>query len=52
MPYIMELRSRVLAEVEPVNMDPGVPGPFISTTEGPGELLVPAGQKRQLLLMS
>jgi len=35
----MELRSRVLAEVEPGYMSPGVHGPSIPATEGSGELV-------------
>jgi len=36
----MELRSRVHAEVESSDMDPGVPGTSTSVDEGPGELLL------------
>jgi len=35
----MELRSCVLAEVEPGDSDPGVPGPSSLVTEGSGELV-------------
>jgi len=35
----MELRFCQLAEVEPGNMDLGVPGPSTSVTEGSGELV-------------
>jgi len=37
LPNIMELRSRVLAEVETGDSDPGVPGPSSPLTEGSGE---------------
>ena len=35
----MELRSRLLAEVEPRDSGPGVPGPSSLVTEGSGELV-------------
>ena len=35
----MELTSRVLAEVEPGDMSPGVPGPFTPVTDGSWELV-------------
>jgi len=35
----MELRSRVLAEVETGDSGPGVPGPSSLVTEGSGELV-------------
>jgi len=35
----MELRSRVLAEVESGDLGPGVPGPSSLVTEGSGELV-------------
>jgi len=37
MPFNMELRSRILAEVEVGDPDPGVPGPSPLVTEGSGE---------------
>ena len=37
----MELRSRVLAEVDTGDSGPGVPGPSPLVTEGPGGELVP-----------
>jgi len=36
----MELRSRVLAEVEPGDSGPGVPGPSTLRTEDCGELVL------------
>jgi len=35
----MELRSRVLAEVEPGDISPGVPGPSTLATEGSAEIV-------------
>jgi len=37
LPNIMELCSRILAEVETGDLDPGVPGPSSPLTEGSGE---------------
>jgi len=42
----MELRSRTLSEVEPGDMDPGVPDPCTPVTEGSGEL-VPVSVERR-----
>ena len=45
----MELRSRVLAEVETGDSDPGVPGPSSPLTEGSGEpVLVSAMSHRSI----
>jgi len=35
----MELRSRILAEIESGDSGPGVPGPSFLVTEGSGELV-------------
>ena len=36
----MELRSRLLAQVDPGDLGPGVPGPSTLETEGSGELVM------------